>query len=64
MANLTETTGDLPQLGQDVGGFLDNLGGPLAKWVLLFVIVGGIGLIFTAIFLYIKKTAMGMGGRK
>lgn len=65
MANetLAEATSALPELGSNVGGFLDALSGPLAKWILLFVVVAGVGAIFSGIFLYIKKTASGMGAR-
>lgn len=61
MSNLSQVTGDLPQLGEDIGGFLGALSGPLAVWILLFVIVGGIASIFTAMFLLVKSYASGKG---
>jgi len=50
--NFTTT---LLEVGEGLGGFLNIIGGPLANFVLLLAIVGGIVAIFMGIATVIKR---------
>lgn len=57
MANdsLTSVTGQLPQVGTDLGSFLSNLAPGVIAFVFILAIVGGIIAIFGAVALVIQK---------
>ena len=59
---LTDTTGQLPQVGSDLGGFLTNVSPGVVGFVFLIAIVSGIlGLIAAVIFVIraaMKKVKM------
>lgn len=59
---LTDTTGQLPQVGSDIGNFLLNLAPGVVGFVFVLAIVGGIlGLIGAIIFVVrqaMSKTKM------
>jgi len=58
MANntLTDTTGQLPQVGSDIGSFLSNLAPGVVAFVFILAIVGGIIGLFAAIVTVIKNS--------
>lgn len=58
MANttLTDTTGQLPQVGSDLGDFLTNLAPGVVGFVFVLAIIGGILGIFGGIVLVIKNS--------
>ena len=57
MANdsLTQVTGQLPQVGSDLGNFLANLSPGVVAFVFILAIVGGIIGIFAGVVFVIKN---------
>ena len=57
MANdsLTQVTGQLPQVGSDLGSFLSNLSPGVVAFVFILAIVGGIIGIFAGVVFVIKN---------
>lgn len=58
MANhttLTDTTGQLPQVGSDLGSFLTNLTPGVVGFVFILAIVGGILAVLGGVVFVIKK---------
>ena len=55
-STLTDTTNQLPQVGGDLGGFLSNIDGEIAVFILaLFIIIPLIGVALAFIHLFILK---------
>ena len=55
-STLTDTTGQLPQVGSDLGNFLSNLAPGVIAFVFVLAIVGGILGIFGGIVMIIKNS--------
>lgn len=53
--SLTDTTGQLPQVGSDLGDFLSNLTPAIVGFVFILAIVGGVIGIIGAVIFVIKK---------
>lgn len=54
---LTDTTGQLPQVGSDIGSFMTNLAPGVVAFIFVLAIVGGIIGLFGAI-IFVVKNAM------
>lgn len=54
---LSQTTGQLPQVGSDIGNFLANLAPGVVAFVFILAIVGGIIALFGAV-VFVVKNAM------
>ena len=52
---LTDTTGQLPQVGSDIGSFLTNLTPGVVGFVFILAIVGGILAVIGGVVFVIKK---------
>ena len=52
---LTDTTGQLPQVGSDLGSFLTNLTPGVVGFVFILAIVGGVLAVIGGIVFVIKK---------
>lgn len=52
---ITETSGQLPQVGSDLGGFLKNLAPGVVAFIFVLSIVGSIIALFGAVIFLIKK---------
>ena len=54
--SLTDITGQLPEVGSNVGDFLSNLTPGVVTFVFIVAIVSGVSAIILAIVLVIKST--------
>jgi len=54
---LTDTTGQLPQVGSDLGNFLANLAPGVVAFIFILAIVGGIIGLFGAV-VFVVRNAM------
>lgn len=61
---LTDTTGQLPQVGSDIGSFLTNLAPGVVAFVFVLAVVGGIIGLLSAVIFVIRSSMSNLGMSK